>query len=178
VLTCAHFCVLSCAGGVSLLLQDLNKFTTARRLLLTGTPLQNELKELWSLLNLLLPDVRSCPHCVCFRLCLCLLVSNVQRCAQMPELCVQVSAVVLHPAVTLPCPVSRLLLFSTNRSSTTRQPSASGSPASWALTGTAASRRQRVAVVVLRRVPWTGRSASWWSTGCTRFCHPSCCAAW
>jgi SNF2-related domain len=31
---------------------------TARRLLLTGTPLQNELKELWSLLNLLLPDVR------------------------------------------------------------------------------------------------------------------------
>lgn len=40
-------------------LQDLNKFTTARRLLLTGTPLQNELKELWSLLNLLLPDVSS-----------------------------------------------------------------------------------------------------------------------
>jgi len=41
--------------------QDLNKFTTARRLLLTGTPLQNELKELWSLLNLLLPDVsRGC----------------------------------------------------------------------------------------------------------------------
>jgi SNF2 family DNA or RNA helicase len=38
-------------------LQDLNRFTTARRLLLTGTPLQNELKELWSLLNLLLPDV-------------------------------------------------------------------------------------------------------------------------
>lgn len=37
--------------------QDLNRFTTARRLLLTGTPLQNELKELWSLLNLLLPDV-------------------------------------------------------------------------------------------------------------------------
>jgi hypothetical protein len=27
-----------------------------RRLLLTGTPLQNELRELWSLLNLLLPD--------------------------------------------------------------------------------------------------------------------------
>eukprot|EP00882_Tetradesmus_deserticola_P028142 GHRQ01031330.1.p1 GENE.GHRQ01031330.1~~GHRQ01031330.1.p1 ORF type:complete len:399 (+),score=190.46 GHRQ01031330.1:83-1279(+) len=41
----------------SKLSQDLNKFTTARRLLLTGTPLQNELKELWSLLNLLLPDV-------------------------------------------------------------------------------------------------------------------------
>lgn len=43
----------------SKLSQDLNKFTTARRLLLTGTPLQNELKELWSLLNLLLPDVSS-----------------------------------------------------------------------------------------------------------------------
>lgn len=44
-------------------LQDLNKFTTARRLLLTGTPLQNELKELWSLLNLLLPDVSRAPAC-------------------------------------------------------------------------------------------------------------------
>ena len=38
---------------------DLDKFTAARRLLLTGTPLQNELQELWSLLNLLLPEVRS-----------------------------------------------------------------------------------------------------------------------
>ena len=36
---------------------DLDKFTAARRLLLTGTPLQNELQELWSLLNLLLPEV-------------------------------------------------------------------------------------------------------------------------
>lgn len=50
---CFPFVLVSC-----MLLQDLNKFTTARRLLLTGTPLQNELKELWSLLNLLLPDVR------------------------------------------------------------------------------------------------------------------------
>lgn len=28
-----------------------------RRLLLSGTPLQNDLQELWSLLNLLLPEV-------------------------------------------------------------------------------------------------------------------------
>jgi SWI/SNF-related matrix-associated actin-dependent regulator of chromatin subfamily A member 2/4 len=41
----------------SKLAQDLDRFTTQRRLLLTGTPLQNELRELWSLLNLLLPEV-------------------------------------------------------------------------------------------------------------------------
>lgn len=41
----------------SKLAQDLDRFTTLRRLLLTGTPLQNELQELWSLLNLLLPEV-------------------------------------------------------------------------------------------------------------------------
>jgi SWI/SNF-related matrix-associated actin-dependent regulator of chromatin subfamily A member 5 len=32
---------------------------TRYRLLLTGTPLQNNLHELWSLLNFLLPDVFS-----------------------------------------------------------------------------------------------------------------------
>lgn len=42
----------------SKLAKDLDRFTTARRLLLTGTPLQNDLRELWSLLNLLLPAVR------------------------------------------------------------------------------------------------------------------------
>ncbi|CAK0787464.1 hypothetical protein CVIRNUC_010684 [Coccomyxa viridis] len=41
----------------SKLAKDLDRFTGARRLLLTGTPLQNELSELWSLLNLLLPEV-------------------------------------------------------------------------------------------------------------------------
>lgn len=37
--------------------RDLDKFRSQRRLLLTGTPLQNDLSELWSLLNLLLPEV-------------------------------------------------------------------------------------------------------------------------
>ena len=32
-------------------------FRTTNRLLLTGTPLQNNLHELWALLNFLLPDV-------------------------------------------------------------------------------------------------------------------------
>ncbi|KAK2080232.1 hypothetical protein QBZ16_000085 [Prototheca wickerhamii] len=41
----------------SKLAKDLDKFTAARRLLLSGTPLQNDLLELWSLLNLLLPEV-------------------------------------------------------------------------------------------------------------------------
>ena len=41
----------------SRLSRDLDRFSAERRLLLTGTPLQNDLMELWSLLNLLLPDV-------------------------------------------------------------------------------------------------------------------------
>ncbi|KAM7260904.1 hypothetical protein ACFE04_026379 [Oxalis oulophora] len=41
----------------SVLARDLGKYRCQRRLLLTGTPLQNDLKELWSLLNLLLPEV-------------------------------------------------------------------------------------------------------------------------
>ena len=41
----------------SKLSRDLSQFRAARRLLLTGTPLQNDMRELWSLLNLLLPDV-------------------------------------------------------------------------------------------------------------------------
>lgn len=39
------------------LIRELKAYTSANRLLLTGTPLQNNLSELWSLLNFLLPDI-------------------------------------------------------------------------------------------------------------------------
>ncbi|KAF4748489.1 hypothetical protein FOZ63_015095, partial [Perkinsus olseni] len=41
----------------SSLSQVVRSFTTQRRLLLTGTPLQNNLQELWALLNFLMPSV-------------------------------------------------------------------------------------------------------------------------
>ncbi|RHZ16106.1 hypothetical protein DYB37_008563 [Aphanomyces astaci] len=40
-----------------LLMRELKKCRSENRLLLSGTPLQNNLSELWSLLNFLLPDV-------------------------------------------------------------------------------------------------------------------------
>jgi ATP-dependent DNA helicase len=39
------------------LIQELKSYNSANRLLLTGTPLQNNLAELWSLLNFLLPEI-------------------------------------------------------------------------------------------------------------------------
>jgi ATP-dependent DNA helicase len=39
------------------LIRELKKLKTQNRLLLTGTPLQNNLDELWSLLNFILPDI-------------------------------------------------------------------------------------------------------------------------
>lgn len=37
--------------------RELKEYRTGNRLLLTGTPLQNNLSELWSLLNFLLPEI-------------------------------------------------------------------------------------------------------------------------
>lgn len=39
------------------LIQELKAYSSVNRLLLTGTPLQNNLAELWSLLNFLLPEI-------------------------------------------------------------------------------------------------------------------------
>lgn len=41
----------------SKLSEIVREFHTANRLLITGTPLQNNLHELWALLNFLLPDI-------------------------------------------------------------------------------------------------------------------------
>lgn len=41
----------------SLLSKIVRLFDTKSRLLITGTPLQNNLHELWALLNFLLPDI-------------------------------------------------------------------------------------------------------------------------
>ncbi|PPR04302.1 hypothetical protein CVT24_013375 [Panaeolus cyanescens] len=39
------------------LMKEIKKFTSAGRMILTGTPLHNNLAELWSLLNFILPDI-------------------------------------------------------------------------------------------------------------------------
>jgi hypothetical protein len=46
----------------SVLSQIIRLYNTKCRLLITGTPLQNNLHELWALLNFLLPDVRAVWH--------------------------------------------------------------------------------------------------------------------
>lgn len=53
--------VCECTFRIRLSIYQLSEivreFKTTNRLLLTGTPLQNNLHELWALLNFLLPDV-------------------------------------------------------------------------------------------------------------------------
>lgn len=44
-------------NDASMFSQTVRSFRTSNRLLLTGTPLQNNLRELWALLNFLLPDI-------------------------------------------------------------------------------------------------------------------------
>jgi ATP-dependent DNA helicase len=39
------------------LVRELKRYNSANRLLLTGTPLQNNLSELWALLNFLMPEI-------------------------------------------------------------------------------------------------------------------------
>ncbi|KIN93828.1 hypothetical protein M404DRAFT_35699 [Pisolithus tinctorius Marx 270] len=39
------------------LIQEIKRYPSAGRMILTGTPLQNNLSELWSLLNFILPDI-------------------------------------------------------------------------------------------------------------------------
>ena len=51
-----HF-MKSLSLSLSLSLRALKSYDAANRLLLTGTPLQNNLAELWSLLNFILPDI-------------------------------------------------------------------------------------------------------------------------
>jgi len=46
-------------NDASMFSKTVRGFTTTHRLLLTGTPLQNNLHELWALLNFLLPDIFS-----------------------------------------------------------------------------------------------------------------------
>ena len=60
---CMHACIRmrmhACRRRVTspALSQVLRSFDSHSRLLITGTPLQNNLHELWALLNFLLPDI-------------------------------------------------------------------------------------------------------------------------
>lgn len=52
-----HLCLYHVTVLTAQLSEIVREFRSTNRLLLTGTPLQNNLHELWALLNFLLPDV-------------------------------------------------------------------------------------------------------------------------
>ena len=68
--------------SLSLSLRALKSYDAANRLLLTGTPLQNNLAELWSLLNFILPDIfddlNGSAVCVCVGGCVSVRLLNVR----------------------------------------------------------------------------------------------------
>ena len=63
----------------SRLSSTIREIKTAHRLLLTGTPLQNNLHELWALLNFLLPEVPTTDLVRYCRELKCLFISGVQQ---------------------------------------------------------------------------------------------------
>jgi len=66
----------------SLLYKALSDFHTYHRLLITGTPLQNSLKELWALLHFIMPTKLVYFYiCVCVCVCVCARVC-VRACAR------------------------------------------------------------------------------------------------
>ena len=56
-LTCESLAPLHLTPPPGPLAQNVRLFSTHFRLLITGTPLQNNLHELWAMLNFLLPDI-------------------------------------------------------------------------------------------------------------------------
>jgi SNF2 family DNA or RNA helicase len=68
----------------SKLSEIVREFKTTNRLLLTGTPLQNNLHELWSLLNFLLPEVFTSSDVSIYILKACSDLIHLKQCFSIP----------------------------------------------------------------------------------------------